>query len=67
MKICKYCETHMLSEYESKPNKAYNAFHCCPNCKAVCDEKVTFIGERKETMYRWYNPEQKEFEEWKKG
>lgn len=66
MKLCKYCNTIMVSEHESVRNsKSYTAFHNCPNCKAVCEEKVTVPRSgRKEVRTRWFNPETKEFEEW---
>lgn len=67
MKICKYCQSEMMSEYATGRNgKSYTAFYNCPKCKAACDEKVTvYNGGRKKNKMRWYNPETKQFEEWK--
>ena len=63
MKLCKYCNTIMMSEHESGRNsKSYTAFHNCPNCKAACDEKVIEYKGRKEVKERWFNPTTKEYE-----
>lgn len=68
MKACKFCGATMFSEHETSRmnNQSYTAFHTCPKCKAVCDEKVTvFRGGKKEVKSRWFNPTTKELEEWK--
>lgn len=65
MKICKYCHSEMMSEYEtnSQNHRRYKGFHICPKCKAVYEEDVT----KNKNEYiihsqRWYNPETKKFE-----
>ena len=65
MKICRYCNSVMLSEYETGRNsKSYIAFHNCPKCQAVCDEKViVYRNGKKEETERWFNPKTKQFEE----
>lgn len=69
MKLCKYCNSLMMSEHETTGmnGKSYNAFHQCPNCNAVCDEKViAYRGGRTEVTERWFNPQTQESEEPKK-
>ena len=65
MKLCKYCHSVMVSEYETNRFDHYRrkGFHQCPKCGAICDDDVT---EKKSEVVvheeRWYNPETKEFE-----
>ena len=57
MKLCKYCNTIMMSEYESGRNsKSYTAFHNCPKCNATCDEKVVEYRGKIDRKKRWFNP-----------
>ena len=66
MKLCKYCQSVMRSDYETNPrnNRRRKGFHVCPKCKAVCDDDVT---EKKNEIIvhyeRWYNPVTKKFED----
>ena len=54
----------MMGEFESGRNsKSYTAFYNCPECKAVCEEKVVVYKGRTERKERWFNPKTKEFEE----
>lgn len=63
MRICKFCNNSMLSEYETKPNNRYFEFSVCPNCKAVYECNVAKKGkEQVIESARWYNPQSKEFE-----
>ena len=65
MKLCKYCNSVMMSEYETKSHNSYRrkGFHTCPKCKAVCDDDIT---QKKNDVIvhseRWFNPTTKEFE-----
>ena len=65
MKLCKYCNSVMMSEYETKTHNSYRrkGFHTCPKCKAVCDDDIT---QKKNDVIvqseRWFNPTTKEFE-----
>ena len=64
MKLCKYCNSIMMGEFESGRNsKSYTAFYNCTTCKAMCDEKVVAYKGRTERKERWFNPKTKEFEE----
>lgn len=65
MQICKYCNTSMMSEYETlSGGNHYKFFYNCPKCGSICE------GERKTkgqnvliNKIRWFNPETKQFEE----
>ena len=64
MKLCRYCNNIMMSEFISGRNsKSYTAFHNCPKCKALCNEKVVVFRGRTERKERWFNPETKKYEE----
>lgn len=64
MKLCKYCNSIMMGEFESGRNsKSYTAFYNCTTCKAMCDEKVVALRGRTERKERWFNPQTKEYEE----
>lgn len=65
MKICKYCNTTMISDYETDRRNAhkYKGFHTCPNCRAVCEETVTDNkSERITHEEKWWNPSTNECE-----
>ena len=65
MKLCKYCNALMMSEYETnaKNSHRYKGFHTCPKCGAVCDDEVLENKKDKPILKeRWYNPSIKEFE-----
>ena len=64
MKLCKYCNSIMMGEFESGRNsKSYTAFYNCTTCKAMCDEKVVALRGRTERKERWFNPQTKKYEE----
>ena len=43
MEICKYCNSIMLGEYETKRNQSYDFFFACPECKSMLIEKKNQI------------------------
>ena len=69
MQLCKFCNACMMRECETLSNgNHYGFFSNCLKCGAICE------GERKEKdrgkyiifeKSRWFNPQTKEFEEWK--
>ena len=65
MKICKYCNSVMISEYETNRNDSHRffGFHVCPKCRAVFEEDVTEKNSKRIIhMERWFNPSTKQFE-----
>lgn len=62
MKICKYCNSEMLSEHQtnSHDSRRYKAFFVCPKCHAVCDGE--YVQESKGTSVineEWMAPTQR--------
>ena len=67
MKLCKFCNTIMLCEYETLSNSNHYFFHAnCPKCKAVYEgEEKKRKNEYLYSKTRWWNPEINEFEEYR--
>lgn len=60
MEICKYCNTIMLRECETKRNGSYDFFCTCPKCKSIYEgtkSKNNIV-----LKSRWWNSQKKEFE-----
>ncbi len=67
MKYCKYCNSLMVGEYETKSNNSYFEFHVCHKCHAVyeCTTVKKGRGREKYEVHeneRWFNPKTGEWE-----
>ena len=68
MKICKFCNEIMMSEYETRGNNSYFEFHNCQHCHAIyeCTTKKIKKGREVYEIHeneKWWNPETKSWEE----
>ena len=60
MEKCKYCNSSMIGETETKRDKTYDFFYNCPNCKSIYEgskDKNNII-----IKSRWWNNQNKQFE-----
>lgn len=66
MKLCRYCNSEMMEEYETNQQNShrYKGFFTCTNCHAFCDGEYLDSKLGTQTLReRWWNPETNKFEE----
>lgn len=61
MEICKYCNSMMIGESETKINESYDFFYVCSKCESIYEgtkdkNNITLKS-------RWFNKNSKQFED----